>query len=169
MAIPLGVLLPAHSSNRPGQRRGNAPAIECNHPYWSCSRWGLPCHPCHQRCGALLPHPFILTAPKDGGLLSVALSLRSPSLAINQHRISVEPGLSSPTYQANPICSGDHPAICRPLSTIYRRLGQACCAIAAFQAKSGVILNQPNILSNKDEKTDRSYRRTFAFGLQPIW
>jgi len=31
-----------------------------------------------------------------GGLLSVALSLRSPSLAVNQHRISVEPGLSSP-------------------------------------------------------------------------
>ena len=38
-----------------------------------------------------------------GGLLSVALSLRSPSLAVNQHRISVEPGLSSPLYQANPL------------------------------------------------------------------
>jgi len=36
---------------------------------------------------------------KSGGLLSVALSLRSPSLAVNQHRISVEPGLSSPAYR----------------------------------------------------------------------
>lgn len=32
-----------------------------------------------------------------GGLLSVALSLRSPSPAINRHRVFVEPGLSSPS------------------------------------------------------------------------
>jgi len=44
-----------------------------------------------------------------GGLLSVALSLRSPSLAVNQHRISVEPGLSSPATK----CGGGHPAVCR--------------------------------------------------------
>ncbi len=30
-------------------------------PTWSCSRWGLPCRPCCQRRGALLPHPFTLT------------------------------------------------------------------------------------------------------------
>jgi len=31
-----------------------------------------------------------------GGLLSVALSLRSPSPDVIRHRVSVEPGLSSP-------------------------------------------------------------------------
>ena len=30
-------------------------------PIWFCSRWGLPCRPCCQRRGALLPHPFTLT------------------------------------------------------------------------------------------------------------
>ena len=29
-------------------------------PIRSCSRWGLPCHPCCQGCGALLPHRFAL-------------------------------------------------------------------------------------------------------------
>ena len=30
-------------------------------PIRSCSRWGLPCHPCCQGRGALLPHRFALT------------------------------------------------------------------------------------------------------------
>ena len=30
-------------------------------PARSCSRWGLPCHRCHQQRGALLPHHFTLT------------------------------------------------------------------------------------------------------------
>ncbi len=29
-------------------------------PIRSCSRWGLPCRPCHQGRGALLPHRFTL-------------------------------------------------------------------------------------------------------------
>jgi len=51
-------------------------------PIWSCSRWGLPCDPCHQAPGALLPHPFTLTPADRGGLLSVALSLGSPPAAV---------------------------------------------------------------------------------------
>jgi hypothetical protein len=35
---------------------------QCVIPIWSCSRWGLPCHPCYHACGALLPHPFTLTS-----------------------------------------------------------------------------------------------------------
>lgn len=31
-------------------------------PIRSCSRWGLPCRPCRQRRGGLLPHPFTLTS-----------------------------------------------------------------------------------------------------------
>ena len=30
-------------------------------PIWSCSTWGLPCHPDCSRRGALLPHLFTLT------------------------------------------------------------------------------------------------------------
>ena len=64
-------------------------------PIRSCSEWGLPCQPCCQACGGLLPHLFTLTTANCGGLFSVALSLKSPSLAVSQHPISVEPGLSS--------------------------------------------------------------------------
>jgi hypothetical protein len=48
------------------------------------ARWALtpPFHPCRRKT--------------RGGLLSVALSLGSPPPAINRHRVSMEPGLSSP-------------------------------------------------------------------------
>jgi len=67
-------------------------------PIWPCSRWGLPCRPRCRVRGALLPHPFTLTpVPRHkGGLLSVALSLESPPPDVIRHRVSVEPGLSSP-------------------------------------------------------------------------
>ena len=44
-----------------------------------------------------------------GGLLSVALSLRSPSPGVTRHRVPVEPGLSSP----GPVipAEGGHPAV----------------------------------------------------------
>ena len=75
-------------------------------PIRSCSRWGLPCRPCCQGRGALLPHRFTLARGSwgkplradpgcAGGLFSVALSLRSPPPAVSRHRIPVEPGLSS--------------------------------------------------------------------------
>jgi hypothetical protein len=91
----------------PGKRAGLAP---CVIPIRSCSRWGLPCRfRCRSR-GGLLPHPFTLTPPPHlrllpgagpairwrGGLLSVALSLGSPPPDVIRHRLSVEPGLSSP-------------------------------------------------------------------------
>ena len=104
MAIHLGRPLPDASRDLPGQRRGNPPAgpqlLEDRRaaPIWSCSRWGLPCHLRCRRRGALLPHPFTLAAGRSpvGGLLSVALSLGLPPPAVNRHRVSVEPGLSSP-------------------------------------------------------------------------
>jgi|GEM_PF-1884925 len=70
-------------------------------PIRFCSRWGLPCRRCCQLRGGLLPHPFTLTPGQifrsgRGGLLSVALSLRSPSPGVTRHRVSLEPGLSSP-------------------------------------------------------------------------
>ncbi len=55
--IHLGLQSPEGSSGLPR-------AIgEDNHrlPIWPCTRWGIPCHLCYQRCGGLLPHLFTLT------------------------------------------------------------------------------------------------------------
>ena len=119
--IPLGRPLPAASSNQPGRRPGGAgPESRATPkrrtrvvPIRSCSRWGLPCRPRCRRRGALLPHPFTLTRARDaaGGLLSVALSLRSPPPDVIRHRFSVEPGLSSASER------GGRPADWRPGST----------------------------------------------------
>ncbi|TCS28470.1 hypothetical protein EDC31_10858 [Acidomonas methanolica] len=67
-AIPLGRALRRASRDQPERRGGRAlrrhpetpPAV----PIRSCSRWGLPCPPCCQAGGALLPHRFTLT--RDG-------------------------------------------------------------------------------------------------------
>jgi len=68
-------------------------------PIRSCSRWGLPCRRRCRRRGALLPHLFTLAAvyaTRRGGLFSVALSLGSRPPDVIRHRLSMEPGLSSP-------------------------------------------------------------------------
>jgi hypothetical protein len=59
--IPLGRALWRASRDQPGRRSGNAPA-PCGAavPIRSCSRWGLPCRPCRQGRGALLPPRFAL-------------------------------------------------------------------------------------------------------------
>src|SRR5690606_3042769 len=83
-------------------------------PIRSCSRWGLPCRPCRHGRGGLLPHPFTLAVPQDGGLLSVALSLGSPPPDVIRHRVSVEPGLSSPRGLSAPArrgCPANWPAL----------------------------------------------------------
>ncbi len=48
---------PTRAAGRECPRSLTAPAT----PIRSCSRWGLPCRPCHQGRGALLPHHFTLT------------------------------------------------------------------------------------------------------------
>ena len=59
--IPLGRALRRASRDQPGRRSGNAPApCGAAAPIRSCSRWGLPCRPCCQGRGALLPHRFAL-------------------------------------------------------------------------------------------------------------
>lgn len=101
MTIYLGALLPIPSSDLPER------IIDCRQskrmlpfPIWSCSGWGLPCHFCYQKRGALLPTPFHpYHTKRHGGIFSAALSLNAPShvhpLAINQHPVCAEPGLSS--------------------------------------------------------------------------
>ena len=67
-AIPLERISRCVSRDQPERRDGNVPAVypERNAPMTaaapirSCSRWGLPCRPCCQERGALLPHRFAL-------------------------------------------------------------------------------------------------------------
>ena len=72
----------------------------CAVPIRFCSRWGLPCRLRRRSRGALLPHLFTLTpsalAGGESGSFSVALSLGSPPPDVIRHRMSMEPGLSSP-------------------------------------------------------------------------
>lgn len=106
-AIPLGRRLPGVSSNLPGRADLDIDpagvALACGTrravPIRSCSRWGLPCRRRCRRRGALLPHRFTLAAAYAtlrGGLFSVALSLGSHPPDVIRHRLSTEPGLSSP-------------------------------------------------------------------------
>ena len=77
--------MPRPSNALPGGHNGTDRAFL---PTWAFSRWGLPCHACHQARGALLPHPFTLTGDRGrlGGLLSAALSLGLPPVVVNHHR-----------------------------------------------------------------------------------
>jgi hypothetical protein len=71
-------------------------------PIWPCSRWGLPCRPCYQGRGALLPHRFTLTGHYGfrcsslGGLLSVALSVGSRPPGVTWHLIRRSPDFPPP-------------------------------------------------------------------------
>jgi hypothetical protein len=58
-----------------------------------------PFHPCR---GAPLPPRFAERARGRGGLFSVALSLGSPPPDVIRHRMSMEPGLSSPVPPCHP-------------------------------------------------------------------
>ena len=109
-AIPLGRRLPGASSNLPGRPDPDTdPEAHSRElravPIRSCSRWGLPCRRRCRRRGALLPHRFTLAAVNAthrGGLFSVALSLGSHPPDVIRHRLSTEPGLSSPITPSLP-------------------------------------------------------------------
>ncbi len=110
-------------------------------PIWSCSGWGLPCHFCYQKRGALLPHPFTLTnrswrftlcctgrglapprrylapCPVEPGLSSSSKSLTRFKPAIIQLTGAILPdirGFGRPILPA-PVCAHDHRvAVVRP-------------------------------------------------------
>jgi len=106
MAIHLGRPLPDASCDLPGRRRenplaGKTPACR---PYLVLLPVGftVPSPLPGTRCALTAPfHPCRHgPKPKTGGLLSVALSLESPPPGVTRHRVSVEPGLSSPDAAA---------------------------------------------------------------------
>ena len=87
--IPLGSVSPLPSSNLPGGGAGRTSASLFGlAPDGVCRAAGC----CHLR-GALLPHPFTLTEPKFGGLLSVALSVGFHRPGVTWH-----PALWSPDF-----------------------------------------------------------------------
>ena len=101
-AILLGRILPSASRNQPGWRAGNSPREFPLAPSLFGFAPGGVCHaaPVASRAVGSYPtlSPLHRRSPKAKacGLLSVALSLGSPPPAINRHRVSMEPGLSSP-------------------------------------------------------------------------
>ncbi len=145
--IPLGPPLPTASSNQPGRRSRAGPYAV---PIRSCSRWGLPCQPCCQGRGALLPHRFALTAPKRGGLFSVALSLGLPQPGVTRHRYSVEPGLSSP------VCTA---AVAQPSGT--RRPYSSPCGLGSSSA-SRIARHSPSISPSINSGRNRRWKATMA-------
>ena len=94
MAIHLGCPLPDTSSDRTRRHEERA---TLSPPYLILLRMGFARPASRPAAGALLPHHFTLTgAPAkalahlahwagSGGVFSVALSLRSPSLAVSEH------------------------------------------------------------------------------------
>ena len=75
-------------------------------PIRSCSRWGLPCRPCCQARGALLPHPFTLAAGKPwrfafcGTVPGVAPAGRYPAPCFRGARTFLSPKWGAATRPA---------------------------------------------------------------------
>ena len=109
MTIPLGRPSPDASRDLPGRRRRKraspAPVPKdrsAGRPYAVLLPVGFALPPPlpAARCALTAPfHPCRRPSRRrdgTGGLLSVALSLGSPPPGVTRHRVSVEPGLSSP-------------------------------------------------------------------------
>jgi len=107
MAIHLGhgLLHGSSDSSRGHERAARGPKTSLGFDLAPGGVYRLPMSPKDVR--ELLPHAFTLTSHMRGGLLSVALSLGSPPLAVNQHPCPVELGLSS--RRTNDGSTGDHP------------------------------------------------------------
>ena len=71
------------------EREGAPVSCETPVPIRSCSRRGLPCHPCYQERGGLLPHPFTLTSLRQRLREAVCFLWRYPSA---HHLVGDMPG-----------------------------------------------------------------------------
>ena len=116
-AIPLERRLPGASSNLPGRRDSDIylgthrlATKRPTPPLFGFAPGGV-CHAACVAAGAVrsyrtispLPRTALHEAARRGGLFSVALSLGSPPPDVIRHRMSMEPGLSSPaTFRSLP-------------------------------------------------------------------
>ncbi len=116
--IPLGRSSRTASRNQPGRKRSGAPVpafAGTPVPIRSCSRRGLPCHPCFQERGALLPHPFTLTfrrtgrrfafcgaLPRVGGLSTISPGGRYPPPCHRGARTFLQLPVQGPTTSGRP-------------------------------------------------------------------
>jgi len=106
MTIPLGRPLPDASRDRPGRRRRKLArlltpeALGTCRPYLVLLPVGFALPPPLPAARCALTAPFHPCRPPLAGkvwrYVSVALSLGSPPPDVIRHRVSVEPGLSSP-------------------------------------------------------------------------
>ena len=99
MTIPLGRLLPVASSDLPERQDETSPLPKGTAFLSGLAPDGVyPAAPVAS--GAVRSYRTVSPLPlKNGGLFSVALSLRLPSPGVTRHRGSVEPGLSSVLQQ----------------------------------------------------------------------
>ncbi len=99
MTIPLGRLLPVASSDLPERQDETSPLPEGSAFLSDLAPDGV--YPAAAvTSGAVRSYRTVSPLPlKNGGLFSVALSLRLPSPGVTRHRGSVEPGLSSVLQQ----------------------------------------------------------------------
>ena len=104
-AIHLGRVSPRASCNLPGRRAGNCPEGCPSMPSLFGLAPGVVCRAAPVARRAVGSYPTLSPLPDGGrdrsrghrgGLLSVALSLGSPPPDVIRHRVSMEPGLSSP-------------------------------------------------------------------------
>ena len=117
MTIHLGRLSPGASRDLPGWRRGNAPGPKARHPYSVLLPVGFTLPPLSPGARCALTAPFHPCRPRGaGGLLSVALSLGSRPPGVTRHRVSVEPGLSSPGPGPGAAIRPSGPQALRPLA-----------------------------------------------------
>ena len=121
MVIPLDGRLPGRSSGLtrgPRAGRPSPPLPGTRPPIRPCTGWGLPSRPGHPDRWCALTAPFHpCRAPEGtGGLFSVALSVRSPSLDVIQH-----PARRCPDFPPAPRGAGDHLA---PSGAISQRAGE---------------------------------------------
>jgi len=129
MTIPLGRLLPVASSDLPERQDETSPLPEGSAFLSDLAPDGV--YPAAAvTSGAVRSYRTVSPLPlKNGGLFSVALSLRLPSPGVTRHRGSVEPGLSSVLQQrpSSHLTLGEDAAKAWGMSS---RMGAARCLMA---------------------------------------
>ena len=102
-------------------------------PIRSCSRWGLPCRPCLQARGALLPHPFTLTSWFCNELAVCFLwhfPWGRPRRALPGTVFPWSPDF--PPLAGFPDAKGSHPTVWLPICAAASAAGQAIFAQVAI-------------------------------------